>query len=129
MFDRKKYYQEYQKKHREKINQTNREWQKRNRHKVREWEKKDYYYYRNMLFDILGHECKICGFNDKRGLCFDHIDNKGYEDRKRTNSKQLVRNYARNPITAYNTLQVLCCNCNQIKRFISGDLKENTSYS
>jgi len=81
-------------------------------------------FYRKMLFDILGHECVKCGFKDKRALQFDHIEGKGRKDHYKYGGG-MVRYYAKRPLTAIKTLQVLCANCNYIKRIENNETKRN----
>lgn len=72
-------------------------------------------FYRKMLFDILGDQCARCGFEDKRALQFDHIKGKGKHDHWKYGGG-MERYYAKRPLSAIKTLQVLCANCNYIKR-------------
>lgn len=72
-----------------------------------------------MLFEALGGaRCVRCGFSDRRALQFDHIMGEGtkkmhYQEMK--DHHNYVK-YARNPELARKTFQVLCANCNAIKR-------------
>lgn len=72
--------------------------------------------YRMQLFDLLGNKCIICGFSDIRALEFDHIDHTGYLDRKIHHGSEWGRYYALYPEEAKQKLQILCCNCNRIKK-------------
>ena len=81
---------------------------------------KKYYYKKSKLklFFILGSQCVRCGFLDKRALQFDHIHGGGSKERKKfKGKKETYEYYAKNPELAIKTLQVLCANCNWIKRF------------
>jgi hypothetical protein len=64
--------------------------------------------------------CNICGFDDMRALCLDHINNDGNKDRV----KIMGKNYAGSGSRFYVKLrqlgypdgyQTLCANCNLIK--------------
>ena len=70
------------------------------------------------LFNILGGaSCLYCDYRDKRALQFDHIHNNGAEDRKRFKSYGgMIKYYVQNENEARKNLQVLCANCNWIKR-------------
>jgi hypothetical protein len=70
------------------------------------------------LFNILGGaECVECGFLDKRALQFDHVRDNGAEDRRRFKSYGgMMKYYVINEVEAKQNLQVLCANCNWIKR-------------
>lgn len=57
-------------------------------------------------------ECKKCGFNDLRALQIDHINGGGNKDRKKFNVHQFNLFVMSNP----ELFQILCANCNNIKR-------------
>lgn len=77
---------------------------------------------RIQLFDILGHRCVRCGETDKRALQFDHINGRGRSDIKKYNSNCAYYTfYVKRPDLARDTLQVLCANCNWIKRYENGE--------
>lgn len=70
---------------------------------------------REQLFEVLGEECARCGFSDKRALQVDHIDGRGTEERKKYKSN--LDAYYRKIIQSNGVgYQLLCANCNQIKR-------------
>jgi len=72
---------------------------------------------RYQLFDILGHECVKCGFSNKQALQIDHINGGGYGDRLSKGSPTaMYKYYINNPDEAREILQILCANCNWIKR-------------
>jgi len=75
---------------------------------------------REMLFHVLGqHTCVKCGFYDKRALQFDHINGGGTKEHKTTFLNRRIMfyvYYVLHPELAQRTLQVLCANCNMIKR-------------
>ena len=107
--------------------------------KPAKWSKREYLgkttrgqYYKDELFNILGHRCKMCGITDKRLLIFDHINNDGYKDRRGLHAPtHFYSNYVGKPIFAILNLQVLCCNCNILKTYTSGHNKhlENTKFN
>lgn len=70
------------------------------------------------VFDVLGHECVRCGFDDKRALQVDHINGDGAEHRRReTNAVGLLRGVKARP----HLFQILCANCNWIKKSELGE--------
>lgn len=77
------------------------------------------------LFTILGGikcsnpKCLVPnGCADIRCLQFDHINGNGSKERiKFKNWQVMILNYINNPKKAKKDLQVLCANCNWIKRF------------
>jgi len=65
----------------------------------------------------LGEKCIQCGFDDKRALQIDHINGDGHEERdlqKSTNTyyRHVIRSIENNE----GKYQLLCANCNWIKR-------------
>lgn len=86
------------------------------------------------LCDILGSRvCVMCGYSDIRAIHFDHIDGKGHKSRnemfgRRIMSLYELRRIVKNPVIARKTFQVLCSNCNWIKRWekfecVRGEIK------
>lgn len=77
---------------------------------------------KDRLFAILGGpRCVSCGFEDGRALQFDHINGGGTKARKQSNGHEIAY-YSSHPDEAKQNLQVLCANCNWIKRH---DRREN----
>lgn len=76
------------------------------------------------LVHFLGAYCHDCGFNeDIRALQIDHIFSKGTQEaeKKFTNNFTMYRFYLKNPDLARRKLQILCANCNTIKRYTHGE--------
>ncbi len=72
---------------------------------------------RESMFDILGYKCVICGFKDIRALQIDHIKGGGAKEQKNMNGNSgMYRYYKNNPDKAKKKLQILCANCNWIKK-------------
>ena len=101
-------------------------WREANRGEEREINRRLRYRVRQEILDLLGgQKCKQCGFDDWRGLEIDHIHGDGKDDRGTLSGLLNVfafRNKLLKPgflATALLRYQVLCCNCNQIKRFIN----------
>lgn len=123
----------YREKNREKIRQSQKEYFHRNHEKILERQKvwtrrfynehKDIHQkrnrerwikYRNEIYEKLGgKKCVKCGFADERALAIDHINNDGYRDRKLSKSISQIRRRVLENLEKY---QILCFNCNQIKR-------------
>ena len=70
------------------------------------------------LYNILGgKKCNMCGFTDHRALCFDHINGGGRRDVEKCGGhRMMVTKYVNDPEMARNELQILCHNCNWIKK-------------
>ena len=82
------------------------------------------------LMDMLGGRiCVICGYDkDSRALQIDHINGGGtkeYKPRYGKSSYQMYRIYLKNPKLSKEKLQVLCANCNFIKRWDNDELNHH----
>lgn len=64
---------------------------------------------------ILGGCCSRCGFDDYRALQLDHVQGDGVGER--SNRKKINRAIVRGWIETSGKYQILCANCNWIKRF------------
>lgn len=73
--------------------------------------------------EILGGKCIRCGFSDPRALQFDHIKGDGHTHREKVKSA-LVRYQRIISGQDRHIYQVLCANCNWIKRDQNGENKE-----
>ena len=70
-------------------------------------------YYRDKVFEKLGDQCNQCGFSDKRALQLDHVNGGGTKERKKKSF--MLYKLAIEDIN--NNYQILCANCNWIKRY------------
>jgi len=70
------------------------------------------------LIQTFGGKCSKCGFDDWRALQIDHIDGGGNHERFTTNS---MNKYYDKMIQNPQHYQLLCANCNQIKRYENGE--------
>lgn len=66
------------------------------------------------VFNKLGHVCSSCGYSDKRALQIDHVNGGGNQEHKRIKNacgflKKVIAD-------TNNEYQILCANCNWIKR-------------
>jgi len=69
-------------------------------------------------FELLGNKCVRCGFSDIRALQIDHINGGGKRELSsegftRRNYHKIVRESVLNKVNKY---QLLCANCNWIRR-------------
>ena len=137
----KAWYDEYYQKNREKKKAYQKQHQLQNRKRYNEYslnfyyKNKPYYYEKShavynlnksLLYDILGGaKCVECGYNNPLGLQFDHINSDGSKDRKEIGAgRTLILYYARHPQEARLKLQVLCANCNQVKRHTNNEFRK-----
>ena len=72
--------------------------------------------YRHMAIDKMGGICNNCGFNNRRALQIDHIHGGGVAEYRKLGNHKIYRNIALRSTEGY---QVLCANCNWIKRAIN----------
>ena len=82
---------------------------------------------RIFLLSLLGRICVKCGYDqDDRALQLDHIDGQGWKERrKHSNYTTWLNFYYKNPEIAKKKLQILCANCNAIKKI---EMKEYGSH-
>lgn len=67
---------------------------------------------RKEALEILGSKCCKCGFSDIRALQIDHINGGGNRERKEKGDYAMYKGVILNP----EKYQLLCANCNWIKR-------------
>ena len=78
---------------------------------------------RNAVIEFLGGKCIQCGFSDKRALQIDHINGGGSKERKEKGfNAEFHKHVLKSLMNGENKYQLLCANCNWIKRF---ENKEN----
>jgi 5-methylcytosine-specific restriction endonuclease McrA len=80
-------------------------------------EKQSYYdKCRRFIVEFFGGCCAHCGFTDFRALQMDHIERRGEKEIRLGLAERylLIRD---NPEQARQRFQLLCANCNSIKRF------------
>lgn len=79
---------------------------------------------RQAIFEVLGDKCVRCGFNDWRALQVDHINGGGNQERKQAIS---MSRYYKDILLSPEKYQILCANCNQIKRYEDGEKRRTRS--
>lgn len=72
---------------------------------------------KSQIFLLLGDSCKNCGFSDKRALQIDHINGHGTKQREFVKGSSLYRQILKEIRAGSQEYQILCANCNWIKRF------------
>lgn len=101
-----------------------REWNKKNKSKRIQQHGVRYLNRKCQVFDLLGWKCTQCGFADMRALQIDHIDGGGNQERKtRGGSEEILKKILRTNGVGY---QLLCANCNWIKRFEKNEVPRRT---
>lgn len=91
----------------------NKKWAQANRDKTNAYKRKYELKKKNEVFDLLGRKCAVCGFSDERALQIDHINGGGNKERKSMRGRKLYAHILSLGGVGY---QILCANCNWIKR-------------
>lgn len=73
---------------------------------------------RRAALDVLGGVCVGCGFDDHRALQIDHINGGGGRERAIIKSRDA---FNKKVIADQAGYQLLCANCNWIKRYVCGE--------
>lgn len=80
--------------------------------------------YRSSIFEMLGYKCARCGFDDIRALQIDHKNGSGNNERKLNVGRQDYYKRILDKIADGSTeYQILCANCNWIKKFENNENK------
>lgn len=86
--------------------------------------------WRKKIFNLLGGEmCKKCGFDDYRALQIDHVNGGGLKAYKNDHRLRKPMYYFRVIEKDINSYQVLCANCNWIKRSENNELPQSNNKS
>lgn len=117
------YSKEYYAANRDQVRTQIQEWEKRNagkrRPQIAAHHRRQREELRDSLFALLGRTCGRCGFSDERALCIDHINGGGSKERKEAKSVEVY--YRAILASGGKEYQILCCNCNAIKRIENGE--------
>ena len=106
-FDRIAYYKMYRTKYKERLKGYKQAYEQR---------------IRERLFRLLGEKCVRCGFSDKRALQIDHINGDGHYDKHRCRASSVMHRRVCDSIErGEKRYQLLCANCNWIKRVERGE--------
>lgn len=92
---------------------------------------------KNFLIDIMGGKCARCGFLDRRALQIDHVNGGGRLDRKELDSQipgglsqsRYYKIVEKSFLEKENKYQILCANCNWIKRVENREFGGRKHYS
>lgn len=102
----------------EKMRQYRKDWKIRHRDQNREAQRVNRHRVRIEVLRLLGSgKCAKCGFDDWRALQIDHVNGHGYADSRPKQNPHFFRKWVLNHLDeAKKIYQVLCANCNWIKR-------------
>ena len=76
---------------------------------------------------FLGGKCSHCDFNDSRALQIDHVNGNGADDRREFGEAMYTKNFLKRVLASPGKYQVLCANCNWIKRAEQGESRKKRS--
>lgn len=117
----------YRQNNKEKLVEKNRRYRQANPESTRkqsaECNRKARQRIRRAIFALLGEVCINCGFNDVRALQVDHIKGGGTKERNTTNAPTVY--YRRVLEVGKAEYQILCANCNQIKRIENNEHRQS----
>jgi hypothetical protein len=82
---------------------------------------------KDQIFEKYGCQCAQCGFSDKRALQIDHVNGGGSQDVLKFRSKWKYLRHVLEDDTG--KFQILCANCNMIKRIVMGEHRGKSTYS
>lgn len=103
-------------------------WREKNREKFlrysREYAQSSRYKLRQEIFKKYGSKCKKCGFSDLRALQIDHVDGGGTQEFKKVFNSRRADFLKAVLKDTKNQYQILCANCNFIKRYENNELKK-----
>lgn len=81
---------------------------------------------RRQVLEIMGNRCARCGFSDPRALQIDHLKIVGQREREHSYSKfteSRIRKMNEKGEPWHLEYQLLCANCNWIKRFENNEVR------
>jgi hypothetical protein len=113
----REYNREYRAQHGKRLSAQTAAWKRANRERVRANERAAALRIKLATFALFGSVCCKCGFSDHRALQLDHIHGAGSEDRRASYraGTALYRAILRSEKDR-SLFQLLCANCNWIKR-------------
>jgi hypothetical protein len=90
----------------------------------KQWERMRAVMFLRKIHEALGGVCVRCGFADRRALQVDHVGGGGCKELKKSGNSNKRFYYGkvwRSIEAGENAYQLLCANCNWIKRFEEGE--------
>lgn len=112
-------------KYREKENALAREYYHRNKDAISVKMKALRKQLRDDIFKLLGDRCSSCGFDDIRALQIDHVNGGGNRMRKDLGDVKHTKSILCSIIEGSTDYQILCANCNWIKRHTNKEIQTN----
>ncbi len=95
-----------------------RQWAKNNPGKRRMVNRRHRRKLRRQVLQIMGNKCATCGYADWRALQIDHINGGGTKEHGKSGCcTYYLKKVERSIMSNEQKYQLLCANCNQIKRY------------
>ena len=104
---------EWYQKNKERSSITTRSWQKNNRDRHLKTSRKYRQGIRYQVLNMFVGECAHCGIRDHRVLQIDHVNGRGFIERTEIGNNGIMKKILTEGTHGY---QLLCANCNWIKR-------------
>lgn len=102
-------------------------WREQNRLYIRKYHARKYRELKDFIFSLLGRKCKFCSTSDLRVLQIDHVEDDGYKEHQLMGTGwQYLRQVLKTIQLGSNRYQLLCANCNVIKRLETKKIKGGT---
>ena len=102
----------------EKYRQYNKKYYQNNKEAIKKYYRDKNYNLKMLVFDRLGNRCIKCGFKDYRAFQIDHIKGGGRKELEKIGRWKYYQYLLNLDIkTLKENYQLLCANCNQIKKF------------
>lgn len=120
-----KYYHSHKKEAKKYYSKYSKEYWSKNHEKIKEYARNHQREIREKLIEIMGGKCVKCGINDHRVLQVDHINGGGYIERKNALTRNFNRRVIRSVENNEGKFQLLCANCNWIKRYENKECRRN----
>jgi len=99
-------------------------WYFKNRERLRSKSKLNNQKRRLEILGMIGLECKACGYSkDWRALQIDHVNSNGTKERKLMSHGWAYKFWKKALVERPQDYQVLCANCNFIKRYEKDELR------
>jgi len=127
--EQKIYLNRWRQANKEKIKKQAETWRKKNPEKIRTIQQRRYQKYKSIfalkartkrqnikykIFDKFSNQCALCNNTDKRTFQVDHVNGGGTQDRLLLYGDKFYKAVLQDITGKY---QLLCANCNQIKRW------------
>lgn len=99
-------------------------WRREHPERKRKHNRDCFHRVRRAALVVLGEKCKRCGFSDVRALQIDHVNGGGNQEYKLLGSRYNIWKRVISGIPGY---QLLCANCNWIKKDECGEKTRRAS--